>query len=311
MDNLYKTRYFNKIHYESDLHSLCKSSTNVEKIKAEYDFFYALPEHLQRYFVQPYGYEEAGGVGKYYVERFFMEDAAKQFLSGRLGHASYDKMMVRISQFLLECPAVLTTKEDLLLEGRSLVVDKSRDRVNLLNLDSRWVSSPHRKHLEDVGVSPESLISRLDSAYEYFSRDRTTFVRKVSHGDLCFSNILWSDETDTLKFIDPKGVNSLYLDEYYDIAKLSHSLLGNYDDIVYGNYRVDYQGANLIITRSEDEYYWSTFRQWVIDQGLSFELQRVYEASIFVSMLPNHLEDDSRVAAFTLRADKILRTLGN
>lgn len=310
MNSTYKTRYFNYIHYVDNLHSLCKSSANVEKIKAEYDFYYALPEHLQRYFVQPYNYEEADGTAKYNLEKFFMEDAAKQFLSGLIDHESYDNLMSRIARFLGECTPIEASKEEVIEEGRRLVVEKSKTRLAQLEADPRWASSPHRELLRERGLTPESIVSRLEKAYDFFHIDRTTWVKKISHGDLCFSNILWSNETQTLKLIDPKGVESLYLDEYYDIAKLSHSIVGNYDDIVYGNYRINYVDFDLNITRREDEYYWDTFYEWVKNLGLSFELQRVYEASIFVSMVPNHAEDDSRVAAFLIRAHRILQTLG-
>jgi hypothetical protein len=52
MDEEYKTRYFNKIEYVEDKNLLKKSSTNIEKIKAEYDYYYNLPVNIQKYFVQ-------------------------------------------------------------------------------------------------------------------------------------------------------------------------------------------------------------------------------------------------------------------
>ena len=44
----------------------------------------------------------------------------------------------------------------------------------------------------------------------------------VGHGDLCFSNILYSREANLLKLIDPKGAlaeEDLYTDPYYDPEK--------------------------------------------------------------------------------------------
>ena len=52
-----------------------------------------------------------------------------------------------------------------------------------------------------------------------------------SHGDLCFSNMILSEAEDSIVFIDPRGGDS-FRTPYYDLAKISHSLLGGYDHII-------------------------------------------------------------------------------
>src|SRR5699024_6250012 len=58
----------------------------------------------------------------------------------------------------------------------------------------------------------------------------------VFHGDFCFSNILYDSRGDRIKVLDPRGVSgsneSIYGDLRYDIAKLSHSVIGMYDHII-------------------------------------------------------------------------------
>ena len=66
-------------------------------------------------------------------------------------------------------------------------------------------------------------------------RNKLTNVALISHGDPCFSNIIYDRKSNLIKFIDPRGANDkaeLYMHELYDIAKISHSILGNYD---FGN----------------------------------------------------------------------------
>lgn len=310
MDNeLYKTRYFNKIHYDDAMGALCKTSTKVEKIRAEYDYYYALPEAIQEMFVMPYSYSESDGSASYYIEKLDLEDAAKQYVSNEKSHEWYDNLMSHVDKFLAIAPSEKLTAKAMTEEAYDLVVRKSSMRVGLLEQDPRWISSAYRTELEELGITPKSLVQRLEKAFTFFIQDRTSYKKVLSHGDLCLSNILWSEEKNVFKLIDPKGIESLYLDEYYDIAKLCHSITGNYDDIVYGNYELDYVNKTIKITRQEDEYYWDAFRQWTIDKGLSFELVRVYETSIFISMLVNHLDDDKRVAAFMLNASRHLETL--
>ena len=309
-DETYKTRYFNKINYDKDFDSLIKSSTKVDKIKAEYDYYYKLPDTIKPYFVRPYNYSINNGVAQYCVEKVDAQDAAKQFISNTKSHGWYDLLMERVTRFLNEAPSSAISSGAMAVEARELVIGKSIKRAELLESDPRWLSSKYRLDLENLGITTKSLINRLDKAFTYFYQDRSTVNRTLSHGDLCLSNILWDESSNIFKLIDPKGIESMYLDEYYDIAKLCHSIVGNYDDIVYENYELDYENKKLKITRSEDEYYWNTFRQWVIGRDLSFELVRVYEVSIFISMLINHLDDDKRVAAFMLNANWHLESLG-
>jgi hypothetical protein len=305
----YKTRYFNKIQYDEVLGALCKTSTKIEKIKAEYEYYYALPDDIREFFVMPYNYIENDGSASYYIEKLDIEDAAKQYVSNTKSRDWYDKLMEHVDRFLSVAPIQELTAKSMVEEAYDLVVRKSAMRVGLLEQEQGWLSSPYRAELEALGITPKSLVARLEKAFNFFIKDRSTHRKTLSHGDLCFSNILWSEEQDIFRLIDPKGIESLYLDEYYDIAKLCHSITGNYDDIVYENYELDYENKTVKITRQEDEYYWDTFRQWTIDRGFSFELVRVYETSIFISMLVNHLDDDKRVAAFMLNASRHLETL--
>ena len=85
-DKAYKTRYFNKINYDKSLNALRKSSNRVEKIKAEYEYYYALPENIKEYFVKPYDYSVSDGVAQYCIEKLDIEDAAKQFISNNTSH---------------------------------------------------------------------------------------------------------------------------------------------------------------------------------------------------------------------------------
>jgi streptomycin 6-kinase len=53
----------------------------------------------------------------------------------------------------------------------------------------------------------------------------------VLHGDFCFSNILYDFRMGRIKTIDPRGIDlnnelTIYGDTRYDLAKLSHSILG-------------------------------------------------------------------------------------
>ena len=56
------------------------------------------------------------------------------------------------------------------------------------------------------------------------------------HGDLHFANILYNQQTDQIKVIDPRGNYSGHMgtngDDIYDWAKLAHDLYHGYNSIV-------------------------------------------------------------------------------
>jgi hypothetical protein len=306
----FKTRYFNQITYDINTNVLVKKSSNIEKLRAEYEFYQALPENLKEYFVVPNSYIETNNYAQYNLAYIPAEDAAIQHISNNLSRSSYDRMMLKVSKFLDACPVEVLPENSMKAEAYNLVISKSKYRIGLLESNPIWINSIYRKKLEDSGLTTYKLLEILEERFNFFIQDRITWNKRLSHGDLCLSNILWSDEANIFKLIDPKGVESMYLDEYYDIAKLCHSIVGNYDDIIYENYVANYDDLSIKITREEDVYFWDTFRSWVIDRNISFELQRIYQVSIFISMLPNHIEDDARVGAFILNAYNHLKTLG-
>jgi hypothetical protein len=306
----YKTRYFNKIEYVEDKHLLIKSSTNINKIISEYKYYYNLPHHIQRYFVQPFNLETRSESASYCVEKFFMKDLAFQFVYNTITNISFKNLFDRISIFQEESPKKILSQPIIDKNFEKEILYKCFNRIDILMKDERWLSSKYKFLIEEVNINLYNLIDRLKKAYDKYSLNRKTFNKILSHGDLCFSNILWSNDMNIIKFIDPKGFEDMYLDEYYDIAKLSHSLLGNYDQIVYENYYLDLKNINIDFYQDQNKYFINIFKNYLQKKDIDYNLLRVYEASIFVSMLPNHIEDDKRIAAFIINCNNILNELG-
>jgi hypothetical protein len=75
----------------------------------------------------------------------------------------------------------------------------------------------------------DALVDRYMTPYRASSHRRGQMALVLGHGDPCFSNILYSKSNQYLKLIDARGgasVETLFTDPYYDVAKLSHSVLG-------------------------------------------------------------------------------------
>jgi hypothetical protein len=136
----------------------------------------------------------------------------------------------------------------------------------------------------------------------------------VLHGDLCLSNILFESRLGRIKVIDPRGLNargkfSFYGDLRYDLAKLTHSVVGLYDHILAGAYYLERK-------------YSSDFCSFELEIHIDERVKSVQNAFIdreflpglkpldvipitillFISMLPLHADEPRRQDALLANA---------
>jgi thiamine kinase-like enzyme len=161
--------------------------------------------------------------------------------------------------------------------------------------------------------SIDAIVARYKELYEKVTKAFPEKDKKlvVGHGDLCFSNILYSREANLLKLIDPKGAlteDDLYTDPYYDLAKLSHSICGCYDFFNSGLYQITMdRDMKIKLTIDTDlQPYVDIFKKYLEEKGYSYTKVRLYEASLFLSMLPYHMDQPGKVFGFLLNAIRIL-----
>lgn len=142
----------------------------------------------------------------------------------------------------------------------------------------------------------------------------------ISHGDLCFSNILYDARDDSVKVIDPRGLDinekfTVYGDFRYDLAKLYHSIAGLYDFIIAGRYNLEISGGTyykLDFFQDEDlsRELIKTFRSYVLDHfGCSETEILAISIHLFLSMLPLHGDEPMRQNAFIGNAIRLFKKL--
>ncbi|MBA4040230.1 MAG: hypothetical protein C0474_00200 [Sphingobium sp.] len=118
-----------------------------------------------------------------------------------------------------------------------------------------------------------------------------------------------------MKFIDARGASApddLYTDRYYDVAKLSHSILGCYDFINNGLFSIevgDRLQLELNVARRGDAALADRFRNRLAAAGYAVRLVRLYEVSLFISMLPLHIDYPRKLLALAVTAMRILDEL--
>lgn len=308
----FDSRYFNSL--QGNEYTIVKSSSNKQKIKAEYTFYHLLPEDMKFWFVMPFDYKETDSQASYTMERLHMTDLAIKWVHGSMDKSEFEELMDKYFFFFRSRHSKDCTPEAYQKVASSLYEDKVRERVEDLKKLTEY-----KKIKMFLDVSPETDLDYLVAKYmrlkEKIEKDTPRPHQLViGHGDPCFANALYNKSTKTLKFIDPKGAlteEQLWTDPYYDVAKLSHSVCGRYDffnndlfDIrVNSNFTYDLE------IPFDNGKYKQIFQEKAQQNGFNYMLIRIYEASLFLSMLPLHIDNPLKVLGFILNAKNILEEI--
>ncbi len=309
----FDARFFNAL--EGDEYTVTKSSTNKEKLKAEYQFYYLLPEAMKMWFVMPFQYEENAEKASYRMERYHMTDLAIRYVHGAISIPEFEGILKDLFRFLSTRKEKKISMEEYTATMERLYIQKVEKRVEELTHMSGY---EQLNQLIETGTGYPNLpaiVEEYKSLYLSMTARKKWIPRAViSHGDLCFSNILYQKDAQILRLIDPKGCQTeegLYTDPYYDLAKLSHSICGGYDFLNSGLYEIclntDMRFA-LSIDSDRMEYQ-KTFRRYLEAQDYDFAMVRLLEASLFLSMLPLHMDRVQKVFGFILNAIHIMEEL--
>lgn len=308
----FDSRYFNSL--KGNGYTLVKSSSNKEKIRAEYCFYHLLPENMKFWFVIPFDYREEEHSASYTMERLHMTDLAIKWVHGSMDENEFGELMDKYFFFFNSRHTRPCTATEYQEKTDALYVGKVIGRIN----DLKGLSG-YEKIRKMLGASEDMDIDSLVSRYFILKQKieaRVDYSRRlvIGHGDPCFANALYNKSTKTLKFIDPRGAlveEDLWTNEYYDVAKLSHSVCGRYDFFNNGLFEIKVDstfGFSLEIPFDNSDYI-KIFRKKVEANGFDYLTVRIYEVSLFLSMLPLHIDNPHKVFGFILNAKNILEEI--
>lgn len=309
----FDARFFNSV--KGDAFTVIKTSNDKRKIKAEYTFYYLLPDYMKIWFVMPYNYQETETNASYEMERLHITDLAIRWVHGAITLDELDKLLNKAFYFIQIREKRSTTREQYIDLETALYLDKVDERINKLKSSPYYVTFKEfiKDGTEYSGI--DEIVEKYKNLFHTISDNVTKqFYSVVGHGDLCFSNMLFNKEADLLKLIDPKGAleeSQLWTNPYYDVAKLSHSICGKYDFFNNGLHHISLD-TNLKFKLDIDfdnTEYKKKFRYYVEKNGFSYESVRIYEVSLFLSMLPLHMDNPQKVFGFILNAIDIMEEI--
>ena len=306
--NSMTSRFFNNISFHVENNTILKSSTDIQKISGEYYFYKNLSNKLKNFF--PYIYSENKSnkkINKIEMEFVPYPNLAEIFLFKNIGPNSWIRIVNSIKRiyqsFYINQSFKIENNASWLYSSKLL--DRFRMTINFIENSN----NSNLKRLLNDGVYVNnifhtgSLYRIIDSLYEFLKIYEKNLKQYIGHGDLCFNNILVDQASGCIKLIDPKAywekeINIFGLvDPNYDLAKLNHSYRYLYDSVVNKLYSIDFDKSNIelhIYAPSEYDLVNKLFDQILIKNNIDDNLLRNLTASLFISMLPLHQDDQDR-----------------
>lgn len=307
----FDARYFNSL--SGNEYIVTKSSTNKQKIKSEYEFYHLIPDQMKIWFVMPFSYIEEKEKSSYSMERYNMTDIALRWIHGAVSVEECDSILKKTFYFVTNrCRKQISIQE----------YTNIADELYLIKLDKRFQELKKYKEykLFESFVGNGTSYNNIDEIFAEYKELYNIYKNKINqpaisvigHGDLCFSNMLYNKEASILKLIDPKGATEekqLWTNPYYDIAKLAHSICGRYDFFNAGLFDITFEKDLKFYLHIpfENREYVELFKKYLETNGFDYGLVRLYEASLFLSMLPLHIDNPQKVFGFLLNAIEILK----
>lgn len=304
------TRHFNEVLI--DAYYYTKSSTDKRKMRAEYSFYGLVPERMRPWLIQSFDFKDEGERASYKMLRYYLADAALQWVHGAFDADTFAPFIERLLFFISDRPRQACSKLQSASMAQELFVTKLERRVKefLAMEDGQKINQLACSATPELDLT--LLLNRYLNLFKRFEKAFSFDYSVVGHGDPCFSNVLYDQQRYLLKLIDPKGAltkEELWSHPLYDLCKISHSVLGDYDFINNGLYKIGFADNNdlvLSFSHTTQAGLKRIFVNQVKAMGHDLRIVRLGEVSLFLSMLPLHIDYPNKVLAYMINARKIL-----
>lgn len=273
-----------------------KKSKNKRKMLAEYGWFASLPAELKIFTPHVLEYSCSDEVAGYGIEYLYMTALNELAVFGRLPSLVWRNIFSSCNEFL--SIAKKHTGKDVSVEDLNRFHnEKVFERIAQYAVQSGTdLHKPWR-------FNGQNIPSIMDMVMHCCAMTRSAEVSDicVSHGDFCFSNMLYDFRSQCIKVIDPRGFlregePTIYGDARYDVAKLLHSIIGRYDVIISGLCRVQCDDHKVDFSFYDGEQYSVLLQEACRINFGGYTQEEIIPIviNLFFSMLPLHADDKDR-----------------
>lgn len=225
------------------------------------------------------------------------------FVYGALGRKAWLRILDGCEELLRRCAAQPHDGEP----PDALVTSNTLERLEAFARDSGF---PIDRPLTYEGRACPSLVT-IAEALNGRLTSRRPRRRTLTHGDFGFGSILYSGRTGRIRTL--KGPPNAYGDIRNDLAKLAHSIVGRYDQIIAGRYCIAEHGGNFSLgfeTLACQAWLQDALRDLCVDGVRGDDaVVRAVTAGLFLSMTPLHSGRPDRQRAFVANALRLFLEL--
>lgn len=264
-----ETRVFNSVSVSKNS-ILTKSSNDIPKMYYEYNWLFHFSNIFPANVPSPKNFKMYKNSASYDMEYMPLPTLAEIYVFGKNDSIFWNNVIQRCATLLNKIQKSNISKKN----DERFYSKKCSERIIMMNSISFKIS---KKFFDQ-----QKLLSSALDKYD----DKVV----PSHGDFCFSNMLFNIRNNTIKLIDPRGFmnrdhgQSFLMPKSYDLFKLTHSIVAGYDKIIATSQlpEIDYRFLKLISSTFKIEEKW-------LYAGLSH---------LFFTMIPLHDDNVSRQQCF-------------
>jgi len=305
-------RAFNTLHVKNIV--LSKFSKNTTKITAESNWFEKIPSSMRHYIPQYISSQVEDSKYSYSIEYLPCLPLNELYVYGRQTIVFWNKIFSKFIKYFSDAQRAYIKSDmkgvsDFAL-NKKLFIDKTLERVDQFSIDYSFDLSVENTFCGEMLPGIDQIIQET-AEHVLTMKNLVGFL----HGDLCFSNILYDSRSESIKLIDPRGIDNsgsemLYGSIMYDVAKLSHSVIGLYDYIIANQYELSGEqnvfDFEIFIPQGVEEVQSLFFERLPISNINSKDIYSI-NILLFLSMLPLHYDDPKRQRALLANALRLYK----
>jgi hypothetical protein len=236
------SRSFNRIKINKTKGTIIKVSADFKKIENENLFIDKLPENLKIFFPRIIERKKNSSNASFEMEYCAFPTLSETSLFWNIDKAEWKKCFETMSNILSQFKNH-TSKFSLNQYVQfyyTRLIKRTETYIGSLDVEYKNLFLA-----EEININNQRLKGLLTLLPLIKQKIISIYNKEdfcIMHGDFCFNNILYEPYTSALKLIDVRGsFNSLkstiYGDQKYDYAKLSHSAVHFYDYLIAGQYK--------------------------------------------------------------------------
>lgn len=304
-------RSFNSLYIEDGI--VYKTGLPILKIKAEGEWFKSIPPIIKKYTPQliSVGDNELGHPF-YSLEYLPYLPLNEIFVHGRNSSIFWSRQFGLFNKYFFDSRVAVdrdlthSINEQIINDAESLYYSKTYSRLK------EFDNSAILEHEVLINGKKQLVKNIIDECIS--KTKKLPLIPSILHGDFCFSNILYDSRSKKIKIIDPRGISynnvmTIYGDQKYDLAKLTHSVIGLYDFIISGRYEIkkDCSGNEYICFDIDQRLadIQNKFYDYCFLDGISISDIIPLVVLLFFSMLPLHKDRPDRQKAMILNAFRL------